>query len=81
MAFTMVCTICSGTACLISKKNVQKNQAWVAIGYAASEKGANSEAGLLIGAIGLWESSLHGAAIGSAISPGAGTVAGIVVGL
>ena len=81
MALALVGVISGGTACLLKEQKTQEAQAWVGIGYVAAQKGASAEAQLLIAGIGWWEGTLQGAAIGSAISPGVGTIVGIAVGL
>ena len=80
VVLALVGVISGGSACILKEQKTQEAEAWVGIGYAATKKGAGAEAQLLVSAIGLWESSLQGAAIGSAISPGVGTVVGILVG-
>lgn len=80
IALALVGVISGGSACIVKEQKTQEAQAWVGLGYAAARKGANAEQQLLISAIGLWEGGLQGAAIGSAISPGVGTVVGILVG-
>ena len=81
MALGLVFGMSFGTAFVVKENKVNNAQAWVGIGYIASKKGATAEEALIIGTVGVYESTLQGLAWGAAFGSVPGAVAGAVVGL
>lgn len=80
MALTMVCAISCGSACLIREKKVSEGEAWVGTAYLATKKGYSNEATAAIGAVGVIDSALQGAAFGAAFGGAVGVIMGAVIG-
>lgn len=81
LSLILICTMAFGFAFVAKEKQSNNAKAWAGIGYMAAKKGASAEAGLAIGIIGVWESTLQGAVWGAAFGSAAGACAGAIVGL
>ena len=81
VALAVVCAMSFGTAFVLNEKQANDAQAWAGLGYLAAKNGVSAEAGLVIGVMGAWESTLQGAVWGAAFGGAVGAGVGLAVGL
>lgn len=80
MAFTLVCAISGGSACLIKEKKANEAQAWMCTTYYLTKKGYSDEVVATVGIMGAIDGPLQGAAVGAAFGGVAGFAMGAIIG-